>query len=100
VVTSRDALAPLVATDAARPIMLGLLSTAQAHDLLAGRLGAARVAEHPEAVAEIVARCAGLPLALAIAAARVVTHPPFALTQLAAELRDTAGALVVPDAER
>ena len=47
-----------------------------------------RVAAEPEAVEEIVTRCARLPLALAIVAARAATHPQLPLADLAGELRD------------
>ena len=45
-----------------------------------------RVAREPEAVAEIIARCAGLPLALAIVAARAAVRPGFPLAAVAADL--------------
>jgi len=63
------------------------------HDLLGGEIGAARVAAEPGAVEEIITRCARLPLALAIVAARATVHPGFALTALAGELRDAQGNL-------
>jgi DNA-binding SARP family transcriptional activator len=70
VVTSRHQLGGLVATHAARPLVLDTLSAAEARRLLASRLGPDRVAAEPEAVDAVVAACAHLPLALAIAAAR------------------------------
>ena len=93
VVTSRDQLTGLVATDGARPLTLDLLPAADARDLLTRRLGPGRVATEPAAVAEIIARCARLPLALTIAAARAATHPSFPLAALAAELREATHAL-------
>jgi DNA-binding SARP family transcriptional activator len=87
VVTSRNHLTPLVAAEGASPLHLGLLSPAEARDLLAHRLGSGRVAEEPDAVDDIITRCARLPLALAIAAARAATKPAFALAVLAAEMR-------------
>jgi DNA-binding SARP family transcriptional activator/Tfp pilus assembly protein PilF len=87
-VTSRSQLTGLVATDGAHPVGLDLLDPAEARDLLTGRLGAARVAAEPDAAADIVTRCAGLPLALAIVAARAATKPHFSLRDLAGELRD------------
>lgn len=90
-VTSRDRLAGLVASDGARPITLGPLSTGAARRLLTRRLGAARVAAEPAAVDELLGRCAGLPLALAILAARAATHPRPALRDLAADLREEHG---------
>ncbi|HEU5108265.1 MAG TPA: tetratricopeptide repeat protein [Micromonosporaceae bacterium] len=87
-VTSRNLLAGLVATDGAHPFALDLLTPAEAHELLARRLGDARLAAEPEAVEEILARCARLPLALAIVAAHAATHPGVRLADLAADLRD------------
>ncbi len=86
-VTSRDQLPGLVATEAAQPLSLDLLEANEARDLLAGRLGVDRVSAQPVPVNEIVALCSGLPLALAIVAARATTHPTFRLAALANELR-------------
>jgi DNA-binding SARP family transcriptional activator/tetratricopeptide (TPR) repeat protein len=85
VVTSRNRLTSLVAAEGARPVMLDVLSDDEAADLLRRRLGAARADAEPDAVAEIVAACAGLPLALAIAAAWAQEND-FPLAVLAAEL--------------
>jgi tetratricopeptide (TPR) repeat protein len=89
-VTSRNQLAGLVAAQGAHPLSLDVLSVAEALEFLAGRLGADRTAAEPEAVEELVARCARLPLALAIVAARCATYPAFPLAVLAAKLRDTS----------
>ncbi|MEJ3744414.1 tetratricopeptide repeat protein [Actinomycetes bacterium KLBMP 9797] len=86
VVTSRNRLTGLVATDGARPVTLGLLSAGEAREMLARRLGDGRVAAEPAAVADIVERCSRLPLALAIAAARAATDADLPLAGLAAEL--------------
>ncbi|MCQ4211727.1 AfsR/SARP family transcriptional regulator [Streptomyces longispororuber] len=93
VVTSRSQLAGLVATEGAHPLVLDLLSPAEARDLLAHRLGEDRVANEPDAAQEIITRCAGLPLALTIVTARAATHPGFPLGAVAAELRDSHGSL-------
>jgi DNA-binding SARP family transcriptional activator/tetratricopeptide (TPR) repeat protein len=87
-ITSRDRLAGLVAAEGAQPIVLDLLSPQEAHELLARRLGPERLAAEPDAVADIVAGCGGLPLALTIVAARAATNPEFTLGALAAELQD------------
>ena len=87
-ITSRNDLAGLVAADGARPLTLDLLTGADARQLLARRLGSGRVDAEPSAVDELIRRCAGLPLALAITAARAAAHPGFTLAALAAELRD------------
>jgi tetratricopeptide (TPR) repeat protein len=61
--------------------------------LLARRLGADRVEAQPQAVQQIITRCAGLPLALSIVAARAAAYPDFPLAALAEELRDAEGRL-------
>ncbi|MEO3746477.1 tetratricopeptide repeat protein [Plantactinospora sp. B5E13] len=88
-VTSRNRLAGLVATEGARPLTVDLLSPDEAWQLLARRLGADRLTGEPQAVHEMIERCARLPLALAVVAARGMTHPTFPLATLAAELRRT-----------
>lgn len=70
-VTSRRQLSGLVAGHSARPLRLDRLSAAEATALLTARLGHV---DHA-ALAEIVQLCAGLPLALAIVAARVASQP-------------------------
>ncbi|TCO55880.1 AfsR/SARP family transcriptional regulator [Actinocrispum wychmicini] len=85
-VTSRDRLASLAATEGARLLTVDLLAPAQARELLTSRLDARRTAAEPDAVDAIVAHCAGLPLALAIVAARAAAAPHLPLTSLAAEL--------------
>ncbi|GAA4250208.1 BTAD domain-containing putative transcriptional regulator [Dactylosporangium darangshiense] len=92
-VTARQQLTPLVAAEGAHPFALDLLTGGEARDLLARRLGAERVAAEPGAVEEIIARCARLPLALAIAAAHAATRPGSPLSVQAAQLRDAAGGL-------
>ncbi|MEV0322481.1 AfsR/SARP family transcriptional regulator [Streptomyces sp. NPDC050658] len=86
-VTSRNRLTSLAAAEGAHLLTVDLLTPGQAQDLLTGRLGARRVAAEPDAVQEIVARCAGLPLALAVVAARAAAQPSFPLALLAEELR-------------
>ena len=61
IVTSRRQLTGLVATGGACPLTLHLPTTADARDLLIHRLGADRVASEPDAVDEIIDRCARLP---------------------------------------
>ncbi|MEV1069928.1 BTAD domain-containing putative transcriptional regulator [Streptomyces sp. NPDC050263] len=93
IVTSRNRLSGLVAVNGAHPLHLDVLSEAEARELLARRLGPGRVAAEPDAVEEIIARCARLPLALAVTAARAATRSALPLSAIAAELRDSAGAL-------
>jgi tetratricopeptide (TPR) repeat protein len=90
-VTSRDRLASLIAVEGAHPLRLDLLTQAEARTMLADRVGPHRVLAEPEAVDWIIAACAGLPLVLAIVAARAATHPGFSLADLAAELSRTRG---------
>ncbi len=93
VLTSRNELTGLVVAEQARPLPLDLLGRAEARELLAGRIGAERAAAEPQAVEDVVTVCAGLPLALAIVAARAATHPRFSIAALADELHDARGSL-------
>ena len=93
IVTSRNHLGGLVAAEGAHPLTLDLLAVAEARDLLARRLGADRVASEPGATDDVIARCAQLPLALVIVAARAAAHPGFPLAALATELREVSVAL-------
>ncbi len=93
VVTSRSQLGGLIATEDAQPINLDLPTDADAREMLTRRLGRRRVTEEPDAVRDIIARCARLPLALAVAAARAATNRELPLAKLALELHDTAAAL-------
>ena len=86
-VTSRNQLTGLTAAEGAHPTILDVLTTEESRELLARRLGPQRVMAEPRAVDEIITRCARLPLALAIVAARAATHPHFPLAVLAGELR-------------
>jgi DNA-binding SARP family transcriptional activator len=89
-VTSRRRLTGLIATGGAVQVDLETLTETEARELLARRLGADRVAAEPEAVAELLRCCAGLPLALSIVAARAITSPRLPLAKLAVELRDVS----------
>ena len=93
VVTSRNELTGLVAAEGAVPLTLDVLGDAEAHEMLARRLGQARVAAEPGAADEIIAACARLPLALGIAVGRAAGRPKRPLTELAAELHDARGRL-------
>jgi len=87
-VTSRSQLTGLVVADGARLLPLGVLDGGEATSLLVGRLGPARVSAEPEAVAALVGRAAGLPLALSVTCARAASRPGALLSDLAAELAD------------
>ncbi|MFI7130566.1 AfsR/SARP family transcriptional regulator [Nonomuraea sp. NPDC050153] len=92
-ITSRDRLPGLVATEGALPMTLDLFPVEDARESLARRLGEERVEREPQAVDEIVDRCGGLPLALSVVAARAAANPAFPLSAIAAELRETPGTL-------
>ncbi len=87
-VTSRNTMSGLVTSEAARPVPLDLMSEAEALAVLDRRLGRERTDAERDAVREIIARAAGLPLALAVVAARAATRPGFPLAALARELRE------------
>jgi transcriptional regulator with XRE-family HTH domain len=59
----------------ARHVRLDVLSDAESLALLAANAGQARVDAEPEAAARIVRYCAGLPLALRLAGARLAARP-------------------------
>jgi len=84
-VTSRDALAGLVARDGAARLDLDLLPLAEAVALLTELIGAPAEAD-PEATAELARRCARLPLALRVAAELAAARPAVPLTDLVADL--------------
>ncbi|WP_217137289.1 BTAD domain-containing putative transcriptional regulator, partial [Streptomyces sp. AC558_RSS880] len=86
-ITSRNQLPGLIATDAAKPLTLALPSQTEAHETLARRLGAQRLAAEPDATADIIRLCGRLPLALAVVAARAELDPAFPLHALADDLR-------------
>ncbi len=88
-VTSRNQLSGLIASEGAHPITLDLLTEDEAGEFLARRLGHERVAAELETVQEIIGLCAGLPLALAIVAARAAASPRLGLSVIAAELGDS-----------
>ncbi|MEV0900148.1 BTAD domain-containing putative transcriptional regulator, partial [Actinoplanes sp. NPDC049802] len=85
-VTSRDRLTGLVASHGAIPVPLDALDPGPAGELLAGRLGAGRLAAEPCTVAALVTATAGLPLALVTVAARAAMRAGQPLGELAAEI--------------
>jgi len=96
-VTSRERLTGLVEADGARPLTVDLLGPEESRELLERRLGPERLAAEPEAVAQLVELCEGLPLALNIAAARASAYPDFPLSALAQRLRDARSRLSTLD---
>ncbi|MFC6063742.1 AfsR/SARP family transcriptional regulator [Streptomyces ochraceiscleroticus] len=93
IVTSRNQLAGLVATDGAHPVALDLLSPAEARSMLSNRIGRQCLSAEWDAVDDIITSCARLPLALAIVAARATLSPQFPLAALAKELHTVNGGL-------
>ncbi len=85
VITSRDALAGLVARDGAVRLDLGVLPPKEATALLRALVGPRAEAE-PEATAELADRCCRLPLALRIAAELAARRPDSSLSALTGEL--------------
>jgi DNA-binding SARP family transcriptional activator/tetratricopeptide (TPR) repeat protein len=97
VVTSRDALAGLVARDGAVRLDLDLLPLADAVGLLRALIGS-RVDADPDAADTLAARCARLPLALRVAAELAAACPAASLAELADELADQQQRLDLLDA--
>ena len=85
VVTTRNRTPFLVSTGF---VDLGILSDTEARELLARTAGGARLAAEPDAAAEVLRACAGLPLAIRICAARLATRPRWRMATMAARLRD------------
>lgn len=88
-VTSRDRLAGLDATEGAETVPLDLLSDADAWALLVRRIGIDRVMAEERPVLRIVAACGRLPLALTLIGAWAAAHPQFSLAALADRLETT-----------
>ncbi|MFC4857330.1 AfsR/SARP family transcriptional regulator [Actinophytocola glycyrrhizae] len=86
VVTSRRSLTGLVARHAVHHVVLDALDAASSVALLGKVLGEKRVAREPKATARLARVCAGMPLALRIAAARLVGLPSRSVAELADEL--------------
>jgi DNA-binding SARP family transcriptional activator/tetratricopeptide (TPR) repeat protein/DNA-binding XRE family transcriptional regulator len=93
IVTSRNRLRGLVSAQGAHPVTLDVLTPVEARQLLADKVGHARTEAEPHAVTRILNRCAGLPLALSLAAAHAATHPHLSLSALAADLRNAGTGL-------
>jgi DNA-binding SARP family transcriptional activator/tetratricopeptide (TPR) repeat protein len=93
IVTSRRDLTGLVARDGARPISLKIMTEEEAYALLAGRLGDRRLDAERAAAGRVLDRCAHLPLALAVVAARATIRPELTLAHVVGELDAAAGGL-------
>ena len=97
VVTSRDALAGLIARDGAARVELDLLPAAEAESLLR-RLVGPRAEADPRALGTLAAQCCRLPLALRVAAELAATRGGTPLAELVDELTDLRRRLDVLDA--
>ncbi|HEY3713897.1 MAG TPA: tetratricopeptide repeat protein [Jatrophihabitantaceae bacterium] len=84
-VTSRDAMAGLVARDGSRRIDLDALPASDALDLL-GRLVGDRALADPEATTALAERCARLPLALRLAAELAISNADSSIGTLIEDL--------------
>lgn len=90
IVTSRQVLATL----GGKPMLLDILDTDEALELVAKLAGSQRIAAEPPAALAAVAVCGGLPLALRIAGAKLVERPDWAVATLAERLADEHRRLV------
>ncbi len=86
-VIGRNRLPELTVHCGALPLTLDVLTNAESHELLTEYLGLDRVAEAPAATSELVERCAGLPLALAVLAGRLRLHSRRSIAQFTTEFR-------------
>jgi tetratricopeptide (TPR) repeat protein len=84
IVTSRS----LLGVPGARVTEIGTLPMADAVELLATTVGHDRVAAEPDVSQELARLCGGLPLALRIAASRLVARPHWRIADLADRLAD------------
>src|SRR5580692_3045772 len=84
-VTTRNRMADLAST---RLVDLNVLDDDEALTLFTRVVGDERAAAEPEATAELLLACAGLPLAIRICAARLVTRSGWTIRAMANRLRD------------
>src|SRR5579859_2648132 len=84
-VTTRSRMADLAST---RLVDLNVLDDDEALILFTKVVGDERATAEPEATAELLLACAGLPLAIRICAARLATRPGWTIRSMAARLRD------------
>lgn len=101
IVTSRRTLAGL---EGATPVVLTGLPTADATALFGSLVGGRRIAAEPQATSAVLTACAGLPLAIRVAGAKLAVRPGWSIGWVAEQLTDrtrrlpalTAGDLAVP----
>ncbi|WP_406186675.1 BTAD domain-containing putative transcriptional regulator [Streptomyces sp. NBC_01006] len=87
-VTSRRGLAAVVATHGGAVHRLDVLGPDEAYALLAGLVGADRIAAEAQAAAELAGVCGHFPLALRIAAGRLLTRPGLSVADCTAWLAE------------
>ncbi|MFD9359951.1 BTAD domain-containing putative transcriptional regulator [Streptomyces sp. NPDC060031] len=87
-VTSRRGLAAVAATHGGSVHRLDVLGPAEAYELLAGLVGAERIAAEARAAHRLAAVCGHFPLALRIAAGRLLTRPGLCVADCAAWLAE------------
>ncbi|EWC59850.1 transcriptional regulator, SARP family [Actinokineospora spheciospongiae] len=85
-ITSRNHLPGLVSRRGARPLHLGVLTTAEARTLLATALGPGRATTEARPIALLIELCGGFPLALGLIAARAAAEPHLPLADAVGEL--------------
>jgi DNA-binding SARP family transcriptional activator len=90
IVTSRARLGGL---SGAHWIDIGVFDTDQSMELLTKIVGRERIQAEPDAAVELAHLCAGLPLALRIAGARLSSRPDWPISRLVQRLRQEAGRL-------
>ncbi|MEV4312075.1 BTAD domain-containing putative transcriptional regulator [Actinocrispum sp. NPDC049592] len=93
IVTSRNRLTGLVASEGAFLLTLDTLSIEDARETVLRRLGPERVSVEAEAVEELIELCGRLPLALAIVSARAAANPHFPLSAIIQKLKRGGGTL-------
>jgi tetratricopeptide (TPR) repeat protein len=91
-VTTRWRLTGL-AMDGARFIEIGPLDDGSSIELLGRMVGAERAAAEADAIRTVVRLCAGLPLAVCVAGARLASHARWPVSRVAAELASEQGRL-------
>ncbi|SDG97907.1 DNA-binding transcriptional activator of the SARP family [Lentzea fradiae] len=87
-VTSRSRMERLVVSNSARVRKLGPLDEDAARELVDDVLGKPLSAEDPAASRKLAELCGGLPLALRVAAAKLVISPEWTVEELVGELAD------------
>jgi tetratricopeptide (TPR) repeat protein len=97
-VTSRNELTGLIAADEAEVVPLDVLDPEQARQLLTARIGVRRLEGDPASGEELVARCAGLPIALSLLGAQIALRPRWPLDSFVQAMSTAPlDALTTPD---